>query len=389
MPIEQFEQTLLEHLPIFQANPKERLLIDVLSVKLYPRQLFEKHLPAGTRALLTHPMFGPDSIKAQGLSGQPLVMDRYTANAAEYGFWHSYFSRLGLRILEMTADEHDRAAANSQGITHFIGRVLDQIRFTPTPIDTVGARKLHEIREQTCNDTWELFVGLQTRNPYTIDMRVRLGRAVDQVYSRLLPNRIYQDRLVVGIQGGQGSFNEEAATYYLKREGVERYELVYLYTSSNVLKALHEGRVDRGQFAIHNSTGGIVEESIEAMADYKFKIVEEFAINIALALMIHPQAALSQIDTIMTHPQVLRQCRRSLAEKYSRLKLTSGSGELIDHANVAQHIAAGQLPANIAVMGSKILADIYGLKIVEDNLQDLQENYTSFLWIERPSPDLT
>ncbi len=34
-------------------------------------------------------------------------------------------------------------------------------------------------------------------------------------------------------------------------------------------------------------------------------------------------------------------------------------------------------------MGSKILADIYGLKIIEDNLQDAKENYTSFLMVKR------
>ena len=385
VPIEQFEQALTEHLPYFRAEPKERLLVDVLSVKLYPKQIFERLLPSQTRALLTHPMFGPDSIKIQGLSGLPLVLDRFTAADTEYTFWKNFFSNKGLRILEMTAVEHDRAAANSQGITHFIGRVLDEMNFAATPLDTLGAKKLQEIREQTCNDTWELFVGLQNKNPYTIDMRVRLGAAVDQVYSKLLPNRIHADRLVVGIQGGHGSFNEEAATYYLKRAGIERYELVYLYTTAQVLKALHEGQVDRGQFAIHNSTGGLVDESIEAMANYKFKITEQFAIKIAHALMIHPRAALDRVDTIMTHPQVLRQCKRSLAEKYSRLKLTSGAGELIDHANVAQHLAAGKLPITTATMGSKILAELYGLRVVEDNLQDLQENYTSFLWVERVS----
>ncbi len=70
-------------------------------------------------------------------------------------------------------------------------------------------------------------------------------------------------------------------------------------------------------------------------------------------------------------------------EKYPNLKQTSGEGELIDHAKVAQFLAQGKLPKNIAVMGSKVLAEIYDLKIVEDNLQDLTDNFTGFLQVER------
>ena len=157
-----------------------------------------------------------------------------------------------------------------------------------------------------------------------------------------------------------------------------------LYTSEAVLRALHEGRVDRGQFAIHNSVGGVVDESIEALARYKIRIIEQFSIKISHALMIRPDANLARVDTIMSHPQVFKQCKNTLAEKYGRLKLTSGSGDLVDAAKVAEELGAKRLPTNVATMGSARLAEIYGLKIVEDNLQDLQENYTSFLWMERP-----
>jgi prephenate dehydratase len=103
--------------------------------------------------------------------------------------------------------------------------------------------------------------------------------------------------------------------------------------------------------------------------------------------MIRPDAEFSQIDTIMTHPQVLAQCRRNLAEKYPDLKKTSGENDLIDHALVAQRLSEKKLPKNIATMGSSLLAELYGLAIIEDNLQDLKENFTSFLLVERPLVD--
>jgi len=190
-------------------------------------------------------------------------------------------------------------------------------------------------------------------------------------------------KIIYGIQGGKGSFNEEALIYYARKEGIKEYDTNYLYTSENVMIALERKQIDRGQFAIHNSAGGMVEESLQAMASHKFMISGQFSIKISHALMIRPDADLSEIDTIMTHPQVLSQCRRSLAGKYPHLKQTSGEGELIDHALAAKNLAAGKLPKNIAIMGSKAISRIYRLKIIEDNLQDLKENYTTFLQVAR------
>jgi prephenate dehydrogenase len=384
VPISAFEAVLRDHLPHLLARRRPPVLIDVLSVKLHPRRVFEALLPPHVEALLSHPMFGPDSVSALGLAGLPIVLDRFRASEGTYGFWRAYFERKGLRVIELAADEHDRLAAYSQGVAHFIGRVLDEMQLHPTPIDTVGTRKLLEIREQTCNDTWELFTDLQTKNPYTLDMRVALGRAVDAVYNRLLPDRVDTDRLVVGIQGGRGSFDEQAALYYLGREKVDRYDIRHLHTTAHVLGALHEGRIDRGQFAVHNSVGGLVHESVEAMQFHKFRIVDEFSISIAHALMIRPDARLSEVDTIMTHPRVREQCRQTLGEKYPRLRLASGEGELHDPALVAERLGQGTLPRNVATMGSRLLAEIHGLQVVEDDLQDVAHNVTAFLWVQRP-----
>jgi hypothetical protein len=355
-------------------------------VKTYPRKIFKKYLGFQREALLVHPLFGPDSVKSNGgFAGLPIVIDQFTAPSDAYSFWKEYFLSKDLRVVPMTADEHDHLAANSQGIAHFIGRVLEDFGFAPTEIDTLGAKKLHEVKALAANDTPELFRDLQTKNPYTKEMRVKLGESVERVYNKLIPNRIDRDKLIVGIQGGKGSFNEQAALHYLERIGAPNFEIKYLYTTENVLKQLHEGDIDRGQFAIHNSLGGIVTESIEAISRRKFHIVEEFAIKISHALMARPDADLEKIDTIMTHPQVLAQCKINLAAKYPRYRLTSGEGELIDSALVAKHLSEGDLPPTIAVMGSSALAQIYGLRIMENNLQDQQANYTSFLWVERPA----
>lgn len=187
---------------------------------------------------------------------------------------------------------------------------------------------------------------------------------------------------VVGIQGGRGSFNEQAALAHLSGVGIDKFELRYLHTIENVIKSLEQGDINFGQFAIYNTLGGDVEESKMAMEGNKLDVVARYQIKIGHVLMIAPQASLADIDTIMTHPQVLRQCRKNLEKNYGHLKLVSGEGDLIDPAKVAQLIALCQLPKNIAVASSAAIAKINGLNIVAENLQDEDDNYTTFVLVK-------
>lgn len=201
--------------------------------------------------------------------------------------------------------------------------------------------------------------------------------------SRKKPAKSHYCGTVYGIQGGRGSFNEEAIYHYFAENPINENQIRYLYTSEGVLKALNNGEIDYGQIAIYNTTGGVVIESIEALARYKHRIVNQFSINIAHSLITRKDADLSRIDTIMTHPQVLSQCRNTLNLKYPSLKRISGTGKLIDHSYVAKKLSEGKLPGNIATMGSQVIARYYDLKIVDRDLQDLKDNRTVFLILAR------
>ncbi len=371
IPISSFESVIKSHKKYFKDN---HLLIDVLSVKMHPKKVFEKYLRnLKTQALLTHPMFGPDSSK-NGFSGLPMILDQYRTNNENYYFWKNFFIKKGLKVVEMSAQEHDRLAANSQGVTHFIGRLLEKFKFKKTLIDSLGAKKLQEVMEQTCNDTWQLFSDLQNYNPYTKSMLTKLGRAHD------LLNR---KKIIYGIQGGKGSFNEEAIMFYVKKKKIKDFKIEYLFTSEKALKNLHEGNIDYGLFAIQNAVGGVVEESTLAMAKYKFKIVEKFQILIRHFLMKRKEVDVRQIKTIMAHSQNFLQCKKNLAKKYPDLSLVSGQGDLLDTARCAEALAKSKIDKNTAILGPKILAEIYNLEIIDKDLQDSQNNLTTFFLVSR------
>ncbi len=160
------------------------LLIDTCSVKSHPVAVMEKNVPEGVEILATHPMFGPDSAR-DGFDGLPMVMCPVRIEEKRLAKWKSFFQSLGLKILIMTPQQHDREAAFTQGITHFVGRVLADLDLKDSSMATLGYRKLLEIREQTCNDPWQLFLDLQRLNPYTEEMRKSLGRSLTRILEQL------------------------------------------------------------------------------------------------------------------------------------------------------------------------------------------------------------
>lgn len=189
--------------------------------------------------------------------------------------------------------------------------------------------------------------------------------------------------LVIGVQGGKGSFNELAAQTQMSEKPEQNFELKYLHTTENVLSALDKNEIDIGQFAVRNTLGGEVAESAEAMKRHKFHIIREFKIKVAHNLMIAPDATISDIKTIVAHPQAFKQCQKNLASKYPNLKQFSGDGDLIDPSTWAEKLGSKKLDRTYAVLGNRTLAKLNNLKMLEENLQDSNENYTTFLWVQK------
>jgi prephenate dehydrogenase len=179
--ISSMDEVLTEIAPLVRPG---HTIADTCSVKIVPAQLMERHLPAGVGLLATHPMFGPDSAKA-GLEGLPVVLHDLRDAAEPLEFWAKTFSGLGMNVLRLTPEEHDEAAAYTQGVTHFLGRVLDDMGLKGHPIATRGYQRLLDLVQQTCNDPFQLFLDMQNYNPHTAAMRADLKASLERISSRL------------------------------------------------------------------------------------------------------------------------------------------------------------------------------------------------------------
>ena len=160
------------------------LVLDTCSVKELPVRWMRELLPPGVDILASHPMFGPDS-GARGVEGLPMILCPVRLLEARYREWEGFFASFGLEVHRLAPEEHDRQAAYTQGLTHYLGRVLAELDLQPSAIGSLGYRRLLNIVEQTCNDTWRLFQDLQRYNPHTPAMRQALDRALEDLKAKL------------------------------------------------------------------------------------------------------------------------------------------------------------------------------------------------------------
>jgi len=181
-------EAVLRSLPI-QRLKRSTLFVDVLSVKVFPKQLLLSILPQEVDILCTHPMFGPDSGRGSwsGLNFMYEVVrcgDDPRRQARVESFV-KFFADQGCRMVEMTCEEHDMQAASTQFVTHTVGRVLGAMNLESTPINTRGFEALLNLVDNTANDSFELYYGLFLYNQNATDILERYEKAYDQVKKQL------------------------------------------------------------------------------------------------------------------------------------------------------------------------------------------------------------
>ncbi|TSC63349.1 MAG: chorismate mutase [Parcubacteria group bacterium Athens0416_74] len=182
----------------------------------------------------------------------------------------------------------------------------------------------------------------------------------------------------IGVMGAKGSFSEEAGRMYAHKAGVKKFALEYLISAENVLSHLEEGAISIGIFPIENSNGGIVLESVHAMARHRFKIKKIFEMDVHHNLLVKKGVTAEKIKTITSHDQAIKQCRMYLKRVWPKVKIR----EYVDTAKAAEDLASGKLPASTAVIAARAAAQVYKLDILEESIQDLKFNFTSFIAAE-------
>jgi chorismate mutase/prephenate dehydratase len=176
--------------------------------------------------------------------------------------------------------------------------------------------------------------------------------------------------LRIAYLGPGGSFSHTAAM--LKFGQSVEYEP--LADIISIFDEVSKGHCDLGLAPIENTTGGGVIETLDALIDSDVKICAEVLMAIHHSLLAN--CSLDQIEKIYSKPEIFAQCRNWLSATFKEAQTVP----------VASSAKAAQLAADepkAAAIGSAIAAELYGLRIVCENIEDNTNNITRFLVISR------
>jgi prephenate dehydratase len=182
--------------------------------------------------------------------------------------------------------------------------------------------------------------------------------------------------LRIAISGIAGSFSEEAARKYLDEADMDA-EIVYAVSARGTFETVTGGSAEYGLVPLENSNGGIVLETVYAMADFTWHIERILEIDVQQNLIAAPGVKRDKITAVVSHHQALAQCKFYLRSDFPDTPLE----EYADTALAARDLAEGKLPRTTAVIASRAAAELYHLPILEPGIQDLKFNFTSFMAI--------
>ena len=182
-------------------------------------------------------------------------------------------------------------------------------------------------------------------------------------------------QIVVSFQGEHGAFSEEAIHQHFGHD----VQTLPCHSFEDIFAAVDDGRATYGAVPVENSVAGSINKAYDLLLEHDLKVWGEIFLRVRHNLISLPGSALDDIQEVRSHPQALAQCERFINRHGWRAK------PWYDTAGSAKDLAANP-ESGVAVIASKLAAEIYDLEILAQGIEDLAFNYTRFFVIGRGDP---
>lgn len=189
----------------------------------------------------------------------------------------------------------------------------------------------------------------------------------------LSPSPMHGAKLRVAYQGVPGAYSEAAAgKAYPNCEAIpcDQFEVAF--------QAVELWIADRAVLPVENSLGGSIHRNYDLLLRHRLHIVGEVQLPVHHCLLALPGVRKEFLTRVISHPQALSQCELTL----TKLGLNVAREAVDDTAGAAEFIAANNL-LDTAAIASARAADLYGLDIIADGIQDDSSNVTRFVMLAR------
>lgn len=382
---------------------KEHLVINLTSLMQANLQDM-KELPCASAFL--HGLFAPNinSIKNANFILAPIKKNKHLQDFTEF------LKNNGANIHESSVEDHDKSMAVIQALSHFNSILLAKT-ISDTNVDsknlqtycTLFFRMYFDAVSRIFSQTPEMYANLQFYNEQFNDIlklykqnlkhlesivenkdhnqynqifasvQENLGKHLKDSFmeSKTLAEKLNGKKTKTALLGPAGSFTDEAA-----KKHSENSEKMYFDNIKDIINAVKEGMTDYAIVPLENSIGGTIAEAIDQIYINKLKIEKVLILPIEYCA-----ASLSRStepEIIMGHPQAFVQCSDFIEKNYPDVKVI----HTLSNSEAFKKIKENGL-INALALGPSYAADIYGLNIIEKNVEDNPNNKTRFAVITK------
>ncbi|HEX3690113.1 MAG TPA: prephenate dehydratase [Solirubrobacteraceae bacterium] len=179
-----------------------------------------------------------------------------------------------------------------------------------------------------------------------------------------------------GYFGPEGTNTHEALLADTAGVGLDTVPLPTIY---DTVMAVHDGTVDIAMVPIENSLEGSVNATLDALAmdTDDVMIVGEVVLPIRHCLIARTSLELSEIETVVSHPQANAQCARFIRTQLPKARVLAGSSTADAVRVVADHDGPW------AALGNRLAAELYECVVLRADVEDVADNETRFVWLAR------
>jgi len=174
----------------------------------------------------------------------------------------------------------------------------------------------------------------------------------------------------VAFQGEAGAYSEQAVFGYFGS-----VETIPCESFDAVFESVVSGGSESALIPIENSLAGSIHQNYDLLLRHDLHIVGEYLLRVRHCLIALPGVKMDDIVKAISHPQALGQCAgylRSRGIKAEQVYDTAGSVKMLKESGAR----------DTAAIASKRAAELYGMNILEEGIEDNAENYTRFLAIQ-------
>ena len=177
----------------------------------------------------------------------------------------------------------------------------------------------------------------------------------------------------VVYQGVEGAYSQAATNDFFGKD----VDSFHVATWRDAMDALREKKADYAVLPIENSTAGSVSDVYDLLVEFDNYIVDYTDVIVRHALLGTKDATIDDIKTVYSHPQGLMQCHKFLEEHKEWQQIaqanTAGSAKKVVEENIKSQ----------AAIASTVAAEIYGLKVLKENISYNDKNTTRFIIVSK------